>query len=135
VLETYPDEVKLLFKNYPLPNHEFANKAATAALAAEAQGKFWEYHDLLFEDYDTLDNKKITEIASRLALNLRQFDEKMRDPQIASRIRHDREEGLEAGVVGTPTLFINGRLLRLGQMDNLVADISAAIDKELESGE
>ena len=59
VLEKNPDKVKLVFKNFPLRNHKFAMPAATAALAAEKQGKFWEFHDLLFKDYNRLNEQKV----------------------------------------------------------------------------
>ncbi|MFQ5484041.1 MAG: DsbA family protein, partial [Desulfobacterales bacterium] len=112
VLEQYPTEVKIVFKNFPLKSHEFAKKAATAAMAAESQGKFWEFHDLLFENYDQLDDKKIRDIAVELGLDMVKFDEKMKDPLIQERISQDLWIGNSAGVRGTPTVFINGKRLR-----------------------
>jgi len=68
VLEKYPQQVKLAFKNFPLPSHRFATKAAIAALAANAQGKFWEFHDALFKNYTSLDDAKIQQIARNSGL-------------------------------------------------------------------
>jgi protein-disulfide isomerase len=128
VLEKYPDDVKIVFKNFPLRNHKFAMKAATAALAAESQGKFWEFHDLLFKNYNKLNDQKISEIALELRLNQTKFNTKMKDPMITAMIRQDVREGAQAGVRGTPTVFINGRLLKKRSLQGF----QAAIDKELQ---
>ena len=112
VLEKNPDKVKLVFKNFPLRNHKFAMPAATAALAAEKQGKFWEFHDLLFKDYNRLNEQKVTEIAQQLKLDMEKFEKDRKDPGIRALINRDLAEGNRAGVRGTPTIFVNGRLLR-----------------------
>lgn len=127
VLEQYPNDVKLVFKHFPLRNHKFARKAATAALAAESQGKFWEFHDLLFKDYNKLNDKKVAEIAAALALNQEAFEDKMKDPLIRAKINQDVKEGVDAGVRGTPAIFINGRSLK----NRSLAGFRAIIDKEL----
>jgi protein-disulfide isomerase len=112
VLEKNPNQVKLVFKNFPIRNHKFAMPAAIAALAAERQGKFWEFHDLLFKDYNHLNEQKIKEIAQQLKLDMDKFDKDRKDPQIRAMINRDLAEGNQAGVRGTPTVFVNGRLLR-----------------------
>ncbi len=133
VLETYPNDVKIIFKAFPLRIHEFSMKAATAALAAGAQGKFWEFHDLLFENHNGLNDKKITDIAIELKLNMQQFHEEMKGPLIASRIERDITEGKEAGIGGTPAIFINGRALRKDPKISFGAAIDAMIGRELAS--
>ena len=127
VLKKYPDDVKIVFKNFPLRNHKFAMKAATAALAAESQQKFWPFHDLLFKNYNRLNDQKISEIALELGLNQVEFEKKMKDPKIKAMIRQDLRDGAEAGVRGTPTVFINGRRLN----DRSIKGFQAAIDREL----
>ncbi len=112
VLEKNPNQVKLVYKNFPLRNHKFAMPAAIAALAAEKQGKFWEFHDLLFKDYNRLNEQKIKEIAQQLNLDMEKFEKDRKDPRIRAMINRDLSEGNRAGVRGTPTVFINGRLLR-----------------------
>jgi protein-disulfide isomerase len=112
VLEKYPNEVKLVFKNFPLRNHKLAMPAAIAALAAEKQGKFWEFHDLLFKNFNRLNAQKVKEIARQLNLDMEKFDKDQQDPQIRAMINRDVSEGNRVGVRGTPTVFINGRLLR-----------------------
>jgi len=127
VLEKYPDDVKLVFKNFPLRNHRFAGKAAAAALAAERQGKFWEYHDKLFENYSTLNDKKFEELAQGLGLNGEQFQKDFNDPKIQARINQDIRDADKAGVRGTPTIFVNGRKLKTRSLEGF----SAIIQKEL----
>jgi protein-disulfide isomerase len=81
-------------------------------MAAHKQGKFWEYHNLLFKDYKKLNDQKIEEITAALNLNADQFKREMVDPAIKDQINADLRNGTSAGVSGTPTVFINGKLLR-----------------------
>ena len=128
VLEKYPEDVKVVFKNFPLRNHKFAMKAAVAALAAESQGKFWEFHDLLFENYNRINDQKIKDIALAVGLNQEEYEKKKKDPAITRQVRQDLSDGQKAGVRGTPTIFINGIRLR----DRSLKGFQAAIDKQLE---
>ena len=128
VLEKYPQDVKVVFKNFPLRNHKFAMKAAIAALAADSQGKFWEFHDLLFKNYNKLSDQKIQEIAQAVGLNLEEYEKKKKDPATERRIKQDLSDGRQAGVRGTPTIFINGIRLR----DRSLNGFQAAIDKQLQ---
>ena len=128
VLEKYSEEVKIVFKNFPLRNHKFAMKAATAALAAGSQGKFWEFHDLLFKNYNRLNDQKIRDIALSLGLDEGEFEKKMKDPALQGRVRQDILDGRQVGVRSIPTVFINGRFLR----NRNLQDFQAAIDKELQ---
>jgi protein-disulfide isomerase len=112
VLEQYPNDVKLVFKNFPLTRiHKFAMNAAVAALAAHQQGKFWEFHAELFKNYNTLNDEKFTEIAQSVALDMEQFKGDMQNPALAAMVQRDLKDGVEAGVRGTPSIFVNGRLL------------------------
>ena len=86
MLEKYPLQVKLVFKSFPLTKHKFAKKAAVAAFAARRQGKFWEYHDLLFENIDTLSDQKFRQIARELGLDLERFEKDINDLKIVARI-------------------------------------------------
>ncbi len=127
VLEKNPDTVKLVYKNFPISSHKFAMPAATAALAAGAQGKFWEFHDLLFQNHNQLSDEKIGEIAKSLNLDLEAYQQKLKDPEIGNLIRKDTMEARLAGVRGTPTVFINGRRLK----DRSLNGFQAIIDSEL----
>ncbi|MDH3567988.1 MAG: thioredoxin domain-containing protein, partial [Desulfobacteraceae bacterium] len=70
VLENNPENVKIVFKNFPLRRHKYATKAAMAALAADGQGKFWAFHDRLFENYKQLSDQKINDIARDLGFDV-----------------------------------------------------------------
>ena len=112
MLEQYPNEVKLVFKNFPLTRiHKSAMDAAVAVLAANQQGKFWEYHSELFKNYNNLSEEKFAEIAQSLALDKEQFDKDRQNPALAAMVQRDLKDGVEAGVRGTPSIFVNGRTL------------------------
>lgn len=117
----------MVHKNFPIRSHKFAFKAAVAALAADRQGKFWEFHDELYKNYNRLNDQKIAEIAKLLELNEAEFDEQQKDPSITGRIRSDYEEGIQLGIRGVPAVFINGRKVP----DRSVASMEAIINKEL----
>jgi protein-disulfide isomerase len=127
VLGQYPNETKVVFKNYPLRNHKFAVKAATAALAAKRQGKFWEFHDQLFKNFNRLSDQKIEEIAKELGLKEEQFRADMKDPQMQAKISQDVRDGKSAGVTGVPTVFVNGKRLKQRSLQGF----RAIIEKEL----
>ena len=128
VLEKNPKTVKIVFKNFPIRSHKFARKAAVAALAADRQGKFWEFHDELFNNYNRLNEEKVQEIAAKLKLNKAQFEKDRKDPLLLEQVRHDFNEGIQAGVRGVPAVFVNGRKLK----DRSLKGFQALIDKELE---
>lgn len=129
VLKKYPEDVKIVFKNYPLRNHRFSQKAAVAALAAGRQGKFWEFHDLLFKDYKRLSDAKIDGIAKELALDLEMFEKDRKAPETMMIVRRDILEGSKAGVRGTPTVFVNGRPLRKRTLEGFQAVIEGELGK------
>jgi protein-disulfide isomerase len=112
VHQQYPENVRIVFKNFPLRMHRFAVQAALAALAAEDQGQFWPFHDLLFKNYNQLNAQKIEEFRQALGLDAERFQTRMNDPVLKDLIRRDLEEGAAAGVRGTPTVFINGKKMR-----------------------
>jgi protein-disulfide isomerase len=129
VLAKYPNDVKLVIKNFPLRNHKFAHKAATAALAANAQGKFWEFHSQLFKNYKVINDTKIQDIAKELGLNMEKFNKDMQSPAINRLITRDMNNGREVGVQGTPTIFINGKILRNINLPGIYQVIEAELKK------
>lgn len=132
MLETYPEQVKVVHKNFPLRNHKYARKAAAAALAADKQGKFNEMSERLFKNARTLNDKKVEEIVGQLELNQEQFQKDWKDAKIANQINKDMQDGIQAGVRGTPTIFVNGRLLRQRSMDGFRTLIEKQLEKEKE---
>jgi len=128
VLEKYPDKVRLVFKNYPLTRtHKMAMKAAIASLAAQKQGRFWDYHDKLFENHNRLSDQKFLDIAKEMGLDMGKFELDRGDPEIAGLINRDIKEAKEYNLRGVPTLFINGHKLVGGNMLSL----TGAIEREL----
>ena len=108
VLKAYPNDVKLAFKNLPLPFHDNARPAAKAALAAGKQGKFWEMHELLFQNQQELGEEGFVKFATKLGLNLDQFKTDMANPEIEKQIQEDEAKAQELGFNGTPAFLVAG---------------------------
>lgn len=128
MLEKNPKTVKIVFKNFPIRSHKFAVQAAVAALAADRQGKFWEFHDELFNNYDRLNEEKVQEIVVKFKLDKVQFEKDRKDPLLLEQIKRDYNEGIRVGVRSVPSIFVNGRKLKERSLEGF----QALIDKELE---
>ena len=105
----YAGKVRVVWKNFPLPFHNNAEPAAEAAMAADAQGKFWPMHDRLFAHNTELDRESLENDAAAIGLDLPRFRADLDAGRYKARIEADKQEGSELGVVGTPAVFINGR--------------------------
>jgi protein-disulfide isomerase len=102
-------QLRRVFRHFPLSTiHPHAESAALASEAAAAQGKFWEMHDILFENQDALEDEDLAKYALALDLDLTLFDEAMKTRAALPRIKEDFLSGVRSGVNGTPTFFING---------------------------
>jgi protein-disulfide isomerase len=110
--------------------HQFARKAAAAALAAYRQGKFQQFHRKLFDAQSSLSDDKIQEIARELKLNMETFNRDMNDPAVQNIIARDMNEGSQAEVQGTPTVFINGKLLMLRSLQEIDGTIEAELKRK-----
>jgi protein-disulfide isomerase len=103
------EQMRFVFRNFPLAEaHPHAEHAAEAAEAAGAQGKFWEMHDLLYENQDALEDEDLVRYAKALHLDVPRFIKEMEAHAHAERVRADFSSGVRSGVNGTPTFFING---------------------------
>ena len=127
VLPTYGNRVRFVVRNYPLPRHLHARKAAEAADAANAQGKFFEYTALLFKRQNALDVASLKKYASELGLDRTRFDTELDRGIYAADVKHDIDDGQINGVQYTPTIFINGVML----LELTPEALRAAIDKAL----
>jgi protein-disulfide isomerase len=108
VRERYP-QVRIVFRHFPLAFHEHARIAAQAAVAAHAQGKFWPYHDRLFQRQNALDRKSLEGYAQELGLDVPAFKKGLDDNSFDAQVEADLALGRSVRVDGTPTMFINGR--------------------------
>jgi protein-disulfide isomerase len=127
--ERNKDTTRIVFKNMPLRFHKFADPAARAALAAGAQGKFWEMHDILFA-VPELSDQAIVDAATKLGLDMDRFNQDMNSPAVRQQINKDLQAAQEAGVTGTPTIFVNGKRVKNRSMEGF----QAMIDQELKEG-
>jgi protein-disulfide isomerase len=101
--------LRFVYRNFPLREiHPHAQHAAEAAEAAASQGRFWEMHNHLFEHQSALDDEHLHEYAAALGLETEIFDQDMAEHRRAAKIERDLREGVQSGVRGTPTFFING---------------------------
>jgi protein-disulfide isomerase len=123
VLQQMKSDIKFVFRNFPLSKiHPHSFMAAVATEAAGLQGKFWEMHDIIFENQRTLDAEKILFFAETLDLDLDRFKNDIQQQSIIDKIENDFESGIRSGVNGTPTFFINGKKYEGEWMDNQLLD-------------
>ncbi|MBX3185736.1 MAG: thioredoxin domain-containing protein [Labilithrix sp.] len=109
-VEAKKNDVRLVFKFYPLPSHPHADAAARAAVAAMNQGKFWEMHHALFTNQRHLEQTDLDSYAKGLGMDVSRFHADMQSPQTTERIAKDKKLGEDLQIGGTPTIFVNGRL-------------------------
>lgn len=101
--------LRFVFRNFPLAqSHPHAVRAAEAAEAAAAQGRFWEMHDTLYENQHALEDRDLAHYADELGLEDARFRRELSGHLWMSRVREDFSDGVRSGVNGTPTFFING---------------------------
>jgi len=113
IAEEFPGEVRVEFWQHALPTHANALPAAIASLAAQRQGKFWEYHDVLFRNQNALDAASLARYAETIGLDVPLFQKDMEDPALRARVVAESAVAEKFGATGTPALMINGKL-RIG---------------------
>lgn len=105
--QEFPGKIAFAYKDFPLPMHKSAQKAAEAARCAGEQGRFWEYHDLLFETNSGLEPDHLKDYAHKLNLDSAKFDACLDSGEGSAAVKTDQEQGRELGITGTPSLFVN----------------------------
>jgi protein-disulfide isomerase len=105
----YGTKVHFVFRQFPLSFHQNAHLAAEAALAANAQGKFWEYHDKVFENQKSIERDALEKYAKEVGLKLEPFKRALDNKEFAAKVDADAKLGNDVAVSGTPTMFINGK--------------------------
>lgn len=109
LLRMFPNDIRLVFKQYPLTSHPQAKISAEASLAAQAQGKFWEMHDKMYANYRSLSRDNLIAWAKELGMDVPRFTADLDSHKYAARVQAEYREGNEFGIPGTPTFFINGQ--------------------------
>ncbi len=110
IQERMGDQLRFVFRNFPIAtSHPHARAAAEAAEAAGGQGKFWEMHDQLFRHQHALEAADFVRYATRIGLDVGQFEQDLANHTYAQRVRDDFMSGVRSGVAGTPGFFINGQ--------------------------
>ncbi|MDX1402649.1 MAG: thioredoxin domain-containing protein [Kiloniellales bacterium] len=108
LVKDYNGKVRVAFRQHPLSFHKNAMSAAKASLAANAQGKFWEMHDALFENQRDLSDENIKKLAKELGLNMKQFEADWKSNKFDAQIEEDIKFARANGATGTPAFFVNG---------------------------
>jgi len=126
----YAGKVRIVFRQFPLSFHDKAHLAAEAAMAAHAQGKFWEFHDKAFANQSALDRPALEKYAQEIGLKMDEFKKALDEKKYVPAVDADMELGKQVNVQGTPTMFINGKRI---QNPSDVAAVSQSIDEALKS--
>jgi protein-disulfide isomerase len=112
VLDAYPKDVRLVYKQFPLPSlHKNAVAAARASIAARRQGRFWEMHDTLYKHQDALEPDKLADYAKEIGLDMQRWQHDFDSPEIRELVAREIQDGRAADVDATPTFFVNGKRL------------------------
>ncbi len=125
----YGDRVRIVYKHFPLSFHPAAMPAAVASAAAQEQGRFWELHDVLFQQGQSLAADRFEDYAKQAGLDIARFRQDLVDKhaEYERRVQQDYRHGLEADVRGTPTVYINGKKLREASLAGMTSQIDAAL--------
>lgn len=133
ILKEYDGKVKIAYKQLPLPIHNWAKEAAIASVCASKQGndKFWEFHDLLFENQGNLNAENVKEeingFAKQIGLNTSEFDKCIDSPETAQRVQNEAAEARSIGVSSTPTFVVNGMIIPGANPQGLKSAIDVAL--------
>jgi protein-disulfide isomerase len=130
VLKAYPNDVKFVYKDFPLSFHKQAKNAAKAARAAGEQGKFWEMHDLIFANFAKVNEVMFKDFATKLNLDMNKFLADFSGTKYDNLIQQDINLGRQVGVTGTPSLFMNGKRMQRRSFDDFKQAIDAILNQK-----
>jgi protein-disulfide isomerase len=132
-MKLYPNDVNFVYKNYPLPAtmHPNAMPAAKSSVAAGKQGKFWEMHDIMFQNARELSSDKLKDYAGRIGLDVARWEKDFASPEVQQEVDRDMTLARASDVTGTPTFFVNGKRV----MNRSVDGFKDMIEVALKSGD
>src|SRR5262245_7684755 len=125
-MDAYPKDVRFVFKHFPLPMHPNARPAAEAAEFARQHGKFWELHDLLFQNFGNLTMDTLRNLGKQVGLDEKALEASVTSQANKTKIEKDVEGCRKATVQGTPTIFVNGKRLQQRTFEGFKAAIDDA---------
>jgi protein-disulfide isomerase len=129
VTSEFGEKVRFVVRDFPLARHKDARKAAEAAEAANAQGKYFDYIAILFKNQEKQDITSLKAYATVLGLDRAKFDADLDSGKYAAEVEHDVQDGLDYGIGGTPTVYVNGLRLELLSSEAMRAAIQDALKK------
>lgn len=129
VIEKYQDNLRFVYRQFPLFQHKNARFAAESAEAAGAQGKFWEMHDVLFKNQQNLSRETINGLGIELKLDMEKFTKELAEGKYKEKVEKDISDGIQLGVNSTPTFYLNGKKLALYNFDQLDSEIEKVINE------
>lgn len=131
IVQKYQDKVLFGYRHFPLPQHEYGESEAIAAVAAEEQGKFWEMYTYLFAHQETITKDTPTEGAKEIGLDMTKFERDIVSDAIKERVYKDKLDGNRLGVNSTPTFFLNGKRLQLRGPSDLIKAVEGELQNSL----
>lgn len=132
LVKRFEGQVRLVFKNYPLPIHAHGELAARAGIAAQNQGKFWEMHHALFENQERLEQADLERYAKNIGLDMPKYRVDFTAKETTERIAKDKAQADDLGLDGTPMIFINGRKVPLEALTNIFEDLEDWVKLDIE---
>ena len=134
MLEAYPDQARVVYKQFPLSFHRNARPASEAVLFARKHGKFQEMHELLFKNYRQLSMENLKSFARELGLDEAALEASVTNQEFKSEIEKDMQDGRSASVSGTPTMFVNGKRVAQRNFAGMKKMIDGILAKEATAG-
>jgi protein-disulfide isomerase len=135
VLKAYPNDVKFVFKQFPLVSiHQQAMGASKAAVAAQRQGKFWPMYEKLFANQRQLQPEQLKQYAQEVGLNVEQFEKDMNSPEVQQQVEEEMRLASQAQVSGTPSLFLNGKRVMNRSADGIKQMVDEALKQPQKAG-
>lgn len=132
IFDEFKDSIKLEYRQFPLPSHNYAFKASEASLCAQDFGKFWEYHDLLFAANGKLDDSSLIEMAKGVGIKEEQFRNCLYSGKKEQRVKEDIALGNSKGVTGTPSFFVNGEKIQGELLSEILKNLKAKIAEKIQ---